>query len=220
MKHGSFAAWLWGMSLLLGFFLSVVSVCALDEGWYHKWYAADHLAQKLQVPEDSLDEALDMMTGYVKGTRSDLDGSLEGIGEVYNAKEKAHMKDVKALYDHARMVMWVCWGIAAGLGLWLVWKRQFVLMAQGFVSALAAYVIVFGFLGMWAATGFDDFWTHFHQLFFSNDLWLLDPATDFMIRICPAQMFFDLVARILLWFVSALTAGGLVSYWILKRQPH
>lgn len=218
MNKKSFFAWLWGMSLLLGLFLSIVSVCALDEGWYHKWYASHDLAQELKVPEVSLNEAMDMMTGYVDGSRETMDGSLKGIGEVYNSKEKAHMQDVKALYDHARTVMWVSWGVALALTVYFGWKKEFRLMAQGYVSALAAYAVLFGFLGLWAVTGFDDFWTHFHKLFFSNNLWLLDPATDFMICICPADMFMDLVVRILCWFVSALTAGGLVSYWVLKRR--
>ena len=78
--------------------------------------------------------------------------------------------------------------------------------------------VLFGFLGMWAATGFDDFWTHFHQLFFDNDLWLMDPATDFMIRICPAGLFEELIGRILLWFVSALTVISIGCGVILKRR--
>ena len=55
-------------------------------------------------------------------------------------------------------------------------------------------------------------------MFFSNDLWLLDPATDFMIVICPENMFSALVTRIVLLFVVVLGVLDGLAYFLLKRK--
>jgi len=71
-------------------------------------------------------------------------------------------------------------------------------------------------LGLYAALDFNSFWTSFHLLFFSNNLWLLDPSTDILIMMVPGEFFFDLVIRIILLFASAFIASVIVSF-IAKR---
>ena len=61
-------------------------------------------------------------------------------------------------------------------------------------------------------------WTRFHTLFFTNDLWLLDPATDFMIVICPESMFSALVVAILLRTAFILLPLELGAWWLLKKK--
>lgn len=214
------AAWFWGMAAILAILLTTVDVMALDTGWYDKWYRQSDLAEKLDVPEESIEQAMGMMLEYVKGTRNSMDGSLAGIGEVYNAREKAHMKDVRRLYDRAMTVKTACWIIViAGIVL-AVWKHSWKTLALGYLQAGLCWLVLIAFLGLWAATGFTDFWTRFHELFFDNDLWLLDPATDFMIRICPEQLFFDLVIRIVLTITAVAGAGGIVSWVVWRSGRH
>ena len=43
----------------------------------------------------------------------------------------------------------------------------------------------------------------FHELFFNNDLWILDPRTELLIRMLPEGFFFDMVVRIG-WIFSVL----------------
>ncbi|WP_338133836.1 TIGR01906 family membrane protein [Enterococcus mediterraneensis] len=44
-------------------------------------------------------------------------------------------------------------------------------------------------LGSLMAVGFDTFFVKFHQMFFSNDDWLFDPATDPIINVLPEAYF-------------------------------
>ena len=82
--------------------------------------------------------------------------------------------------------------------------------AVGLFLALAA---IFGGL---IATDFNKYFVLFHEIFFDNDLWLLDPDTDLMIRMLPEGFFFDMVIRIGVIFI-----GSLLLLWgagILWRQ--
>ena len=51
-------------------------------------------------------------------------------------------------------------------------------------------------LGLLFASDFTKYFTIFHEIFFTNDLWLFDPATDYMIRMLPEGFFYDMVMRI------------------------
>ena len=70
--------------------------------------------------------------------------------------------------------------------------------AVGLFLALAA---IFGGL---IATDFNKYFVLFHEIFFDNDLWLLDPDTDLMIRMLPEGFFFDMVIRIGVIFIGSL----------------
>ena len=66
----------------------------------------------------------------------------------------------------------------------------------GYIHANWGFLLLFGLLALFAALDFNTFWTNFHRVFFTNDLWLLDPRTDILIQMVPGQFFFDLVMRI------------------------
>ena len=128
--------------------------------------------------------------------------AVDGVEqEAFYAREIAHMDDCQHLFELLRNVE-RGFGIAA-LVLALVavalnWKKKYEnrnrLKAMWIGSLLiCAPLMAFG---VWAAIDFDAAFTFFHHLLFTNDLWLLDPATDLLIRICPQSMFAEMGLRI------------------------
>ena len=73
-------------------------------------------------------------------------------------------------------------------------------------------------LGIWILADFTGFWTTFHQLFFTNDLWLLNPATDLMINLFPEAFFSHLVIRILLWFLAFYLPCLIVAFYNRRQS--
>ena len=53
---------------------------------------------------------------------------------------------------------------------------------------------------------FNRFWIKFHELFFSNDLWLLDPRYSTMINMLPEPLFEAMVVKIIVRFVLIMSA--------------
>jgi len=77
-------------------------------------------------------------------------------------------------------------------------------LAQGYLSGSFVMLLIFGFVGTWAALDFTSFWTFFHQALFWNDLWLLDATESRMINMLPENLFADIVGRV------GLYAGAVV----------
>ncbi len=61
---------------------------------------------------------------------------------------------------------------------------------------LAALLLPLGAFAVWAAVDFSSAFTFFHETLFTNDLWLLNPETDLLLRLLPEQFFADIAATI------------------------
>lgn len=160
----------------------------------------------------TLDEAL---SDCLKGDAAALDMEAEVFGVVqpaFNEKERIHMEDCRKLFELLRAGIRVS-GIAGVLLLTLGCvllreDRRSIRLTAGLSPLMI--VIPLGMLAVWAMIDFNAAFNFFHEILFTNDLWLLNPATDLLIRICPISMFMSMGARIgliaLAWavFIPAL----------------
>ena len=139
-------------------------------------------------------EKLDNALGaYLSGDAHALDSVSE-----FNAREKAHMQDVYALFSLGRRVMALLGlgGLALlGLGFYFAPRRRRFLRVSALGSALTL-ALAAGALALWAAQDFGYAFSVLHHILFNNDLWLLNPETDLMIRMLPEE-FFAALARVL-----------------------
>ena len=80
------------------------------------------------------------------------------------------------------------------------------LLPKAYTWAFVVFLGILVFLGIAFTVDFTKCFTIFHEIFFTNDLWLFDPRYDYMIRMLPEGFFADMVVRILLFFLAFL--GG------------
>lgn len=217
---------LFGWSIILIILFSSVRLWAFNTHFYHSFYEKEGLAQKLEVSQTDLDKSMAMMLDYILGKSQSMNGTIVQNGkvrEVYNEKEKQHMVDVKKLYDGAMVTFYGSFVLALGIPLYWYLKtkdghRVMALAAYGFLESLLCFGILLTIIGIWVMSNFTDFWIKFHQLFFYNDLWMLDPRTDFMIQICPESMFFQLVSQIVIVVAGLIVPLAFLSLWFIKKK--
>ena len=141
-----------------------------------------------------------MITDYLSGARDTFQYRFTTRGLTYEAFQKheiRHMEDVRALFLLERRVLLACAALVAVSGLWLVKRRRTTASLRGLRDSGLLILALLASLGILAAADFGTFFTGFHELFFTNDLWLLNPRTDLLIRLMPTP-FFMTYARILL----------------------
>lgn len=68
-----------------------------------------------------------------------------------------------------------------------------------------------------AAVDFDAMWRFFHTIFFSNDLWLLDPNVSVLINMVPLQFFFDLVTKVVVLFIAFLAGCSTIFLFVVRK---
>lgn len=220
----SVCSFLSGLCFILGLLICCVGWVVFDHGFYLDLYDQLNLAESAGVSQEDLEDSIFMMTDYVEGKKEDLNGTITWYGveqPTFNDRETAHMKDVRALWLNASAFRWIMlalWLILGAACYFLDRKNWYGWLASGYLQALLCFAIFLAFLGMWMFVDFTSFWISFHHIFFSNDLWSLNPLTDFMIVICPEEMFSTMILQICLRFIGILAAVGLFDWWLLKKK--
>ncbi|MDP2892163.1 MAG: TIGR01906 family membrane protein [Bacillota bacterium] len=213
--------------LILAWMLTAVQICVFDQAFYKDQYEKLGLQSYSRLSEQDYQNAVKDLLEYTLGSKQQIDvqGELDGkVQSIFNEKEKAHMADVRFLYDRAmdiRNAAVIIATVLLAFGIFLSAKKTLKRLAASFLIATGAFAAFIGALSIWAAADFNGFWTAFHNVLFTNQLWQLDPATDTMIRMFPQELFSALVAQITAvaaGVAGAVAAGSAVYLCIAKAQ--
>ncbi|MBR6767187.1 MAG: TIGR01906 family membrane protein [Clostridia bacterium] len=153
------------------------------------------------ISEEDLVRVNEALADCLQGDQNVLENlEAEVFGKTqpaFNARELTHMEDCRKLFELARRVkdtVKVLGPLAVIGGFVLLKDRKKIILS----ACLGPLVLVLplGALAAWAAADFNAAFNFFHEVLFTNDLWLLDPDTDLLIRICPQKMFMNMGLRI------------------------
>lgn len=211
----AFGAFALCLSLLLTSLFSV----SYDMRFYEKEYEKLGQAQVIGIPDETLSGITRRVIAYLKGNLPNLDMQIkinDQWREVFNDREKAHMVDVLSLFELGRCAQGIGFLLFAALSALslLLFKGTGAAFFKKRLSALGlsglfgcgAFLVLLGGLALLVSFNFDAAFIRFHQIFFTNDLWLLDPETDILIQMVPEAFFVDCVGRIALVAVAFLGA--------------
>lgn len=132
--------------------------------------------------------------------------------DIYSDKEITHMKDVKNLIS---LVLSVGKYSAVSFLIFLFFLNNY--FSVSIASLLKKSLLIFISLSIILALAFGLFFNQvfllFHELSFSNDLWILNPNTDYLLMMFPEVFFRDVaVMIILLSFVLHSSLYALISF--------
>jgi len=131
--------------------------------------------------------------------------------ELFNQREVAHLKDVKALVQlNFRLLVGTAVYVGGYAGISLFWRRKRYRRQLAWAAVIGSSIA----LGMIIALGagsmlldFSEIFTRFHFVAFTNELWMLNPATDYLIMLFPEGFWYD--SAVLLGQITAAAAGTL-----------
>ena len=168
------------------------------------------------LPAEEYAPVVSMITRYLQGDEIPFQHVFTVDGTefaAFNQKEQHHMADVQDLFRLCRWIGWGCAGAIVLIGLalrknmhWRTFRRT-LLVILGIVTA----VIVL------ACIDFDSLFVLFHKVAFTNDLWLLDPRTDLLIRLMPIEFFISYAAIIGGLWLAGMPAMLVVSTIIINK---
>lgn len=191
-------------------FVSCINVFAFNRHFYNMEYQSLNTAKNLGMSETSLYIATDTLLDYLQDYRDHINVKVEvhqKEREVFDDREKAHMIDVKNLYQDALLIRNVMVVIVIALALFLYYdqKKEFKeVLTYAYIRVSIMFLFALTALILYAISDFTTFWTNFHKIFFANDLWLLNPNTSIMINMFPETFFYHLVFAIAISFVFVL----------------
>lgn len=224
----TYLSWLLGLicafSLMIVFLItSVEAVAYWTPHYYENEYTRYQVADDVHMEMNDLLSVTDEMMAYLRGSRDDLniDTVVDGMPrEFFNAREKAHMADVRNLFLGGLALRRLCLFLAAAsvalLALLKVPLKHLLprMLCAGTVLFLGVTALLAGII----STDFTKYFIIFHKIFFTNDLWQLDPRTDLLINIVPEPFFMDTAARIGITFFLMTGALFLLCLACILRE--
>ena len=169
--------------------------------FYEREYKKYQVADSLNMTMDNIMDVTDQMMAYLIGNKAELSVITDVDGETqdfFNEQDRFHMGEVKDLFLGGLKIRNIML-VAVLLILILLAARKadmIKLLPRAYFVTLGITGVITIVLGGLFASDFDKYFRIFHEIFFDNDQWMFDPATDYMIRMLPAGFFYDMVMRI------------------------
>ncbi len=212
-----------GIIFALNGLLLPFQAMAFDSEYYVDSFLALEVDTSIGISEETLKRVTEALITHIDNGTGDLNRieTVRGSDVVfYNEKEQHHLHDIYNLVKGGRWFL-ILANISMLIALLVVWlfdkrimKYFLTSMIRMFRVAVAVSLITLGTLVALYVIDFDWAFRKFHELFFTNDLWLLDPRTDRLIQLMPLDFFIDFTKRwlskVFLIFILFITVGFIV----------
>lgn len=193
-------------SFIVAILITALNVTVFQEAFFQNQYESLQTAESMKMSKSDLFKATHTLFDYLKDKQDHIDLKVrvnQQEVEMFNTREKVHMIDVKNLYQGIMTIRLLCSCYSLLImGVYLIRKDYFnpFQTLRNVVYGVMMPLMALAWISLYAYLDFSSFWIHFHQLLFTNDLWLLNPATDRMIQMFPEPFFNALVMRVILVF--------------------
>lgn len=199
------------ISLSLWCLLGALEKNTFNIDFYMESYDKYNIQEVTGKSEDELKLITEDLFVYLKGDQGK--GVLEPN---FNEREILHMEDVKELFDIGFKIKYIVIFLT-GFSIAILWKRKEADFVKYVVIGLFINWLILGVLFLMIYFDFSKYFTIFHHIFFSNDLWLLNPKTDLLIQMLPEPFFMAISTKIVISFISYISIIQFIGYIIMKK---
>ncbi|MBU2561920.1 MAG: DUF1461 domain-containing protein [Nanoarchaeota archaeon] len=207
-------------------YFSNIKAIAFDQDLYEKEYQKFDIRSQFP-PETNLTRETAILLDYLEHGTGTIDSDF------FNEREKTHLVEVRALFRLVTQMLTIAVWISIISMMLLITsvkrhashlphqegfeysKKIISGMLIGIGSAVDAIAVAFMALAFTFSVAF----YKFHEMFFKTDTWLLNPATDNLIRMFPEPFFYDLFVRIVLTSVIFATVMLVIGFLMRLGRP-
>jgi len=187
--------------------MSNLRLMVLSPTTYESGFARYGAARATGMSQEELTEARRQLIAYFQdGEAITLHIRKEwGTELLFNERELAHLADVRSLFQLAFRAQEASGAYMLAFAVVMLFRHRqsaLVRLARYLLAAGLLTLAIFAVLAVIAAVDFDNLFLRFHLVSFTNDLWQLDPRTDYMIRMFPQGFWFEAAMRLATWSMA------------------
>lgn len=200
------------ISLSLSCLLIALEMKAFNIDTYIYSYVNNDDYGKSDKTVDEVIEITEDLFLYLKGKSGD-----EILEPNFNEREIAHMRDVQVLFNYGFILKYIAIVLSLVIIIYFVLIGEREILGNYIYKGLFVNWLILGILLFMIYSDFDKYFTHFHEIFFSNDLWLLDPETDLLIQMLPEELFISMAKGIGLSFLGFVATIQGIGYSTTRK---
>jgi integral membrane protein (TIGR01906 family) len=170
-----------------------------DRDFMLRGFEDNNVATTTGLDDAQLGRIADAFVAYFQAPRGQIQMQVTAFGQprpLFNDREVAHMEDVQALIQFfLRMQLIAAAVVVVRLAFAIIVDRSAVPLGRDMLWSTGLMVALVILVGVLSLLDFDALWTRFHQIAFRNDLWQLDPNSDYLIMLFPEPFWFAATIR-------------------------
>ena len=219
--------WVLGFLNVIGLLLIVLFVSiyipTFSLAYYERHYNDSGMAEHIQISEEELMIVTERLLDFMRGRYDNLYITATIAGEerqFFNQREIYHMEDVRDLFLAGYTIRNVAIAMFSLSLAYLIFFNRDALevFAKCYVFGISFFLLSILGLVLLILTDFETYFIIFHEILFSNDLWILNPATDLLINLVPLQFFIDIFTFVSISFLLSVTAILIASIGFIFFQ--
>lgn len=224
---GTAAKWLFMLCLPI-LLLTASLGGAFNSLWLYEYgFEKYGISQTTGLADSELEKAARGLISYFNSGEEYISLTVVKDGkpfELFNQREVAHLRDVKGLIwlDYWVLLGTLIYALGyAGVSLFWRKRQSWRRLAWGTVGGGSLTLALMLALGLGTLLGFDQLFLQFHLFSFSNALWQLDPARDYLIMLFPQGFWYDATLFSALGTASmAVILGGVAGgyLWVSRSR--
>lgn len=208
--------------------ISAIEMASFDKAFFMNQVEENNVVKNTGIYEPDMELVVDEIYAYLRGERADFDikarisqnGVAPGTAiSIFNEQEIVHMDDVRALLSLALVIRNAALILFLTAFIYLLKENRMAMIKGLFYGSMVSLMIIL-IIGGFFVMNFDATFTLFHQLVFSNDLWIMNPKTDLLIWIVPGAFFFNLITRMVFYTLIPLIITGIVTGIIFLKKKN
>lgn len=163
----------------------------------------------------------ELFSKYMTGRTEEfqLEAEYENkVIQLFNSKEQSHMKDVRNLIWLIGISAICAFIIIIVCTLFLNKKSDNYTIRRGYIFGIGTFLLFIVALFIFSKLDFTKGFNAFHEIFFTNDLWMLNPNEDILLMIMPEQFFIDSMFIVILFSIPFLILTGLIIWRFTKER--
>lgn len=211
------------ISLPLVLLLTIFEYYSYNQDFYMNEFEKYDIGKVTTMSDEDLSRVSEKLISYLKD--EDMNLNIKAVikgeyREVFGQREKQHMVDVKVLFIKGKRLRNISLGITllAFVIILLVSNNRKRDIYRALLWSGIIPVLLMTILYILLKIDFYRYFTYFHHIFFTNDLWLLNPETEVLIQMLPLEFFIDISIRIIGWFIGISIAISVLSLVNLKKK--
>lgn len=208
-------------------FTSAIETAVFDKAFYMDQMEKNQVIENTGIYPPDVDLVVDQIIAYLSNERVSFDieariappeaTNVSQREVIFNDQEISHMTDVRQLLTVALGLRDFCLLLFLISFLYLLKVDQQAIGKSIFWGNLTALILLV-LVGLAFLLNFQEVFILFHRLFFTNDLWILDPAKDRLINIVPEAFFVALINQIIVYITAFIGLTTIASGTYLYKD--
>ena len=186
------------ISILIFLLTTNIKVVINNMSFYNYEFQKYEISKRTGIEEKELISVAKQIVDYFNNEEKEIKVEIwkdnVRLENLFNEKEVLHMVDVKKLirlvyiFQSITLVFIVAYLL---LGFYILKKNLFVVFNRLLFRSSIIIISIIFIIGSISFIGFEKAFLIFHEISFTNDLWMLDPRKDYLVAIFPQGFFYE-----------------------------